>query len=251
MSKNTWIVFIAIVFVMFGGLVFLSLKNNIDVSNITTNSIVPASSQSGGIGDHVLDTRDKKVILIEYGDFQCPGCGQAYQPIKIVTEKYKYKLTFIFRNFPITSLHPNARAAAAAAETAGLMGKYWQMHDKLYENQSAWENASGTDRTNLFAGYASDIGLDQTTFIKTLNDKNSEINKKINFDIALGKKDSVSGTPSFYLNGKPVDQYALNGKIVSSDTKGANPVWSDAITMDQLVIQPALKEAGIDTTSKK
>ena len=220
----------AVVAVLFGGLIIWSQKDKMDVSKVDTSKIQPATTQSGNIADHVFGNKNAKVVLIEYGDFQCPGCGSVYPTIKAVSEKYKDNLAFVFRNFPLTNLHPNARAAAAAAETAGLMGKYWQMHDALYENQDGWSEASANDRTDLFAGYAEQIGLNKATFTKDLDAKSSQVNKKINFDIALGRKDSVSATPTFYLNGKE-----LSSDDISSE---------DAFTK---IVENALKEAGVNT----
>ena len=252
MTKRGWIIFAAIVVVLFGTIFYFSNKNKVDVSSIDTNSVLSASEASGNIGDHVTGPKTtSKVVLVEYGDYQCPGCGSAYQPIKTATEKYKDNVTFVFRNFPLTTIHPNAKAAAAAAEAAGLMGKYWEMHDKLYENQQVWQGSSGTDRTALFADYAQQIGLNREKFLATINDNAENINKKISFDQALGKKVGVSGTPAFFLNGKEVTEYVKDGKIVDPSTKDANPVWSDAEAFDTLIIQPALKEAGIDVSSKK
>src|SRR4051812_16240717 len=118
MSGKGWIIFGAICVVLFGGLVFWSGRDRVDVSSVDTNKIQPASSDSGNIGDHVFGNKDAKVVLMEYGDFQCPGCGSAHPTVKALSEKYKDQLAFVFRNFPLTSIHPNARAAAAAVETA-------------------------------------------------------------------------------------------------------------------------------------
>jgi protein-disulfide isomerase len=244
MTRNGWIIFITIAIVIFGGLIVLSSRNAVDVSSIDEKKVQPATDASGNIADHSMGSTDNKVTLIEYGDYQCPGCSSAYEPLKTVSEKYKDQLTFVFRNFPLTSIHPNARAAAAAAETAGLMGKYWEMHDLLYANQTKWQNASTNERTDQFADFAAQIGLDRSKFIKTLKDKSEQINNKISFDQALGKKLGVSGTPAIYLNGKQIDQYVKDGKIVSSNTEGANPVWSSAESLDTLVIRPALEKAG-------
>ena len=137
MTGKTWIIFVAVVVVLFGGLIIWSQKDKLDVAKVNTSKIQPATVQSGNIADHVFGNKNAKVVLIEYGDYQCPGCGSVYPTVKTVTEKYKDNLAFVFRNFPLTNIHPNARAAAAAAETAGLMGKYWEMHDILYENQSS------------------------------------------------------------------------------------------------------------------
>ena len=202
MSGKGWIIFIAICVVLFGGLVIWSGRDRVDVSGIDTNKIQGAAAASGDIADHVFGAKDAKVVLIEYGDFQCPGCGSAHPTVKALSEKYEDQMAFVFRNFPLTSIHPNARAAAAAAEAAGKQGKYWEVHNALFESQDEWSGASTSERGSLFAGYAEQAGLKKDSFSATLTDQSAAINKKINFDIALGRKLNVSGTPTFYLNGK-------------------------------------------------
>lgn len=204
MSTKSWIIFAAICVLLFGGLLFWSQRDRIDVSNINTNDILSAQATSGDIGDHVDGNKDAKVVLIEYGDFQCPGCGKAHPIVKSVMEKYGDNVAFVFRNFPLTSIHPNARAAAAAAEAAGLEGgkeKYWQMHDQLYENQQEWQDASTSERSSFFVGYAQTIGIDKAKFETALSKLSARINQKISFDQALGRKLDITGTPTFYLNG--------------------------------------------------
>lgn len=252
MTKQTWIIFTAVVILLFGGLFYLSSRDKVDVSKIDVTKAQMASDAAGGIADHVSGPEDAKVTLIEYGDYQCPGCGSAHEPIKTLTDKYKGQVRFVFRNFPLVTMHPNARAAAAAAETAGLFGKYWEMHDALYENQSNWQSSSASDRLAVFASYAEQIGIERQQFIDMFNKETNKINRKINFDTALGKKAGVSGTPTFYLNGKELNQYFKDGKLVESGTSGAGLVWSDADALDTLIIQPALQEAGValPTTTK-
>lgn len=243
MTKQTWIIFAAIVVVLFGGLIFFSNKNQIDVSNVNLRDILPATNQSGDIADHVSGNTKSKVVLVEYGDYQCPYCGQAYPTIKALTDKYKDQLAFVFRNYPITNLHPNAKAAAAAAEAAGLQGKYWEMHDKLYTSQNEWSDLSTSDRTEAFASYARGLGLDVDKFKSDMG--SDAVNQKINFDLALGKKAKVSGTPTYVLDGKTVDEYVLDGKIVPSGTKGADLIWGHQDLFDKLIIQPELKKYNI------
>lgn len=180
------------------------------MSSVDVNKVQTASPQSGDIADHVFGKADSKVVLMEYGDFQCPGCGSAHPNIKEVTEKYKDQAAFVFRNFPLASLHPNARAAAAAAEAAGLQGKYWEMHNKLYENQEAWGSLNASERTEFFASYAREFSLNEATFKTDL--QSSKINQKISFDQAVGKKAKVTATPTIYLNGKAIEQEVWQDK---------------------------------------
>lgn len=250
MNKQAWIIFSVVVVAILGSLIYMSGKDKVDVSNIDTNAIQAASNQNGQIGDHVFGNKDSEVVLIEYGDFQCPGCGAAFPALKTVSEKYEKDLAFVFRNFPLTTIHPNARAAAAAAEAAGKLGKYWEMHDALYANQDAWENSTGNTRTDVFVQYATTLGLDENEFRDLLNDPS--INKKISFDQALGKKVGVSSTPGLYLNGKRIDNLRVkDGKAIESDDDTLPFVWSDATTLDTLILQPAFKEAGVTPTTDK
>ena len=247
MTKKAWIIFAAMCVGLIGGLIFLQQRNQIDVSSVDTTKAQPASSESGDISEHVYGNSNSKVLLVEYADFQCPGCNSSYPVTKKVIEKYKDKIGFIFRNYPLTSAHPNALAAAAAAESAGLQGKYWEMHNSLFENRASWVELSGSTRTENFVKLASDIkGLNIEKFKADL--ENPNIRKKIDYDMALGKKDSVGGTPAMYINGKDVgSQKVLNGKLVSGTNTDTNAsyVWADADNFEKFVIQPAMKSAEI------
>jgi protein-disulfide isomerase len=214
-SKKTWIIFIVICVAVLGGLIILSRKDAVNVGSVDQSKLQAASTANGNIAEHVLGLPNGKVVLMEYGDYQCPYCGQAYSKVKSITTDYNSKITFIFRNFPLSSMHPNAKAAAAAAEAAGIQGKYWQMHDKLYETQSDWENASTENRTSQFVGYAKAIGIKDTDKFKA-DMASDAVNKKINFDLALGNKDKVSGTPAFFINGKQVSEEA-SSSVISGD----------------------------------
>ena len=247
MTKKAWIIFAAMCVGLIGGLIFLQQRNQIDVSSVDTTKAQPASSESGDISEHVYGNSNSKVLLVEYADFQCPGCNSSYPVTKKVIEKYKDKIGFIFRNYPLTSAHPNALAAAAAAESAGLQGKYWEMHNSLFENRASWVELSGSTRTDAFVKLASDIkDLNVDKFKTDL--ENPVIRKKIDYDMALGKKDSVGGTPAMYINGKDVgSQKVLNGKLVSGTNTDTNAsyVWANADNFEKFVIQPAMKSAGI------
>lgn len=225
-SKKTWIIFIIVVVVLFGGLILMSNNAKTDVSSVNANEIQKATKADGNIGDHVFGTATSKVVLTEYGDFQCPYCGNEHPIIKQVTEQYKGQIAFVFRNFPLTSLHPNALAAAGAVEAAGLQGKYWEYHNFIFENQSDWENLTGANRTTAFIGYAKDMGLDTTKFSTDMASDN--VSTKINFDEAVGQKLGVDSTPTFYLNGTVVPQ----------------ATWADATKLAAL-INVQLKKYGI------
>ncbi|MEO6109604.1 MAG: thioredoxin domain-containing protein [Candidatus Saccharimonadales bacterium] len=217
MSKTAWIIFGSVIVLLFGGLIVWSRISSppINVTGVGTNSVAVASKQNGQIADHTFGKTDSKVVLIEYGDFQCPSCGGAHPQIKALTEEYKDKILFIFRNFPLTTIHPNARVASAAAEAAGLQGKYWEMHNLVYESQDEWNTLTGAARTDKFVEYAVALGANKDQFLKDL--AASAVNQKISFDQALAKKDSVDATPTFFLNGKKVDA-DVSGAIVQGNS---------------------------------
>lgn len=152
--------------------------------------------------DHTKWSSDAKVTLIEYGDFQCPGCASYYPIIKQMEETYKDDVRFVFRHFPLRTIHPNAQAAALAAEAASKQGKFWEMHDKLFETQQSWGQIT-TNQQKLFESYADELELDIDQF-KT-DYASSETAARINRDLDSGKLFGVDSTPSFVLNGKLID----------------------------------------------
>ena len=228
MNKVTWIIFGAVVVLVLGGLVVYSRISNpaMDVSSINANAISAASEQNGQIADQVFGNPDAKVVLVEYGDFQCPSCGAAHPQIKEAMETYKNNVAFIFRNFPLTTIHPNARVSSAAAEAAGLQGKYWEMHNIIYEAQADWEKLTGDQRTNIFVGYATALGLDTDKFTTDLASK--AVNTKISFDQALGKKIGVNATPTFYLNGEKLSETDAS-QIVRGNTTVLTGLFDKAL----------------------
>lgn len=237
MSRNAWIIFIVVVVGLLGGLVLYSRASNpaIDVTTINTNQVQKATDQNGNVADHTFGTSDGKVTLIEYGDFQCPYCGQAYPQVRPIMDEYGDVVTIIFRNFPITTAHPNAKAAAAAAEAVGLQSSelYWKMNDSLYQNQSQWQDLTGSQRASQFALYAKTIGADMKKYDAALANGAPRVNQKINFDLALAKKINVTSTPTFYLNGKEVES-----DIVSDLQRGTGDKLRDAL-------DAAIKKAGL------
>lgn len=203
MNAKAWGIFGIIVAAILGGMVYLSTQQRLDVADIGAtgaSQIRQAETRNGDIGDHILGNPQASVVMVEYGDYQCPGCATAAPEAVRLAEKYQDHLALVFRNFPLAQIHPNARAAAAAAEAAGLQGKFWEMHELIYQGQSALSSAQASDRTSLLAGYARQLGLDEAQFNRDLAD--TRIAKKIDFDMALGRLQQVGGTPAFYVNGE-------------------------------------------------
>lgn len=151
--------------------------------------------------DHVRGAEDGKLTLVEFGDFQCPACG-AYEPlIRQVVVDNKTILKVVFKHFPLVQIHQNALLAAKAAEAAGLQGKFWEMHDMLYDKQSEW--STGLNAHDFIITYATTLGLNTKKFSDDLNSK--AIEEKIFAELKEGTKLGVQGTPTFFLNGKKLD----------------------------------------------
>jgi protein-disulfide isomerase len=151
--------------------------------------------------DHIQGPADALVTLVEYGDYECPSCGVAYPIVKELQTRMGERLRFVFRNFPITTSHPHAEQAAEAAETAAAQGRFWQMHDLLYENQRRL-------RDQDLREYADKLGLDLTRFDRELAEHVHA--DRVHEDFLSGVRSGVNGTPTFYINGvRHDDSYDL------------------------------------------
>jgi protein-disulfide isomerase len=146
-----------------------------------------------GKGDHIKGTADATIEIVEYGDFQCPDCGEAYPVVKHMLQVFGKQIRFVFRNLPLTDIHMYALAAAMAAEAAGLQGKYWEMNELIYENQ---QDLNG----DLLFELADQLGLDAKKFKHDL--QSTALQQKISNDIGSAEKSGVPGTPTFFVNGK-------------------------------------------------
>lgn len=197
MDKRFWAV-IGIIVLVFGGMVFASSQKKDTVVTGTTS--------------HYAGNLKSTVTLTEYGDYQCPACSKFYPVAKEVKAKYADKVRFQFRNLPLTSLHPNAFAGARAAEAADLQGKFWEMHDLLYENQDPYGRtgwvADKDPLTNYFVKYATQLKLNTTQFKKDF--ASTAVNNRINADLdAFKATGEQMSTPSYFINGKLVSSSKL------------------------------------------
>ncbi|MEY2603705.1 MAG: hypothetical protein QOH31_1486 [Verrucomicrobiota bacterium] len=146
--------------------------------------------------DHIQGPLDAPVMLLEYGDYECPYCGQVYPIIKEIQKRLGDNLCFAFRNFPLTNMHPHAEHAAEAAEAAGAQGKFWAMHDVLFENQDA------LDDENLVQ-YAIALRLDARRLIAEV--EAGAYAPRLREDFMSGVRAGVNGTPTFFINGERYD----------------------------------------------
>jgi protein-disulfide isomerase len=142
--------------------------------------------------DHVQGPARGPVTLVEYGDYECPYCGQAYPIVKELQKRLGSQLRFVFRNFPLKEAHPHAEIAAEAAEAASAQGRFWEMHDLLYENQQALEDED-------LVQYAGSLGLDVKVFARDL--KEHTYAPRVREDFMSGVRSGVNGTPTFFING--------------------------------------------------
>jgi protein-disulfide isomerase len=149
-----------------------------------------------GDRDHTQGATNAPVTLVEYGDYQCPYCGQAYPIIKNVQKHFGSRLRFVFRNFPLSEIHRHAAQAALSAEAAGLHGKFWEMHDLLFDNQ---DHLSDADLAKLTAR----LGIGAEAFLADI--RSEKIGQRVEEDFMSGVRSGVNGTPTFFINGARYD----------------------------------------------
>jgi protein-disulfide isomerase len=142
--------------------------------------------------DHAQGPEDAAVTLVEYGDYECPHCAHAYPIVQQVQKQFGEQLRFVFRNFPLSQMHPYAEGAAEVAEFAGAQGKFWEMHDRLFENQERLGEA-------LFLELGKDLKLSTTALRQALEKKTFEA--RVRADFTGGIRSGVNGTPTFFING--------------------------------------------------
>jgi protein-disulfide isomerase len=159
-----------------------------DINSVTEveRLAVPVSKR-----DHIQGPTNAPLTLVEYGDYECPFCGQAHLSVKAVQENLGKRLRFVFRNFPLANVHPHAEHAAEAAEAAGAQGRFWEMHDLLFENQQALEDED-------IAEYAAALGLNAERLIQEV--QSGAYSTRIREDFMSGVRSGVNGTPSFFIN---------------------------------------------------
>ncbi len=192
-TEGKAVTFVVVVIVLAFAYYFYAMNKNGSATAVSE----PVVTQS----DHVRGNLSGTVTLVEFGDIQCPACG-AYEPIvRQVTADNASSLKVVFKHFPLTQIHQNALLAAKASEAASNQGKFWEMHDIMYDNQNEWsESLSARD---FIMNYAQKIGLDMNKFKTDLD--SSAVADKIMADYKEGVALGVQGTPTFFVNGKKID----------------------------------------------
>jgi len=192
MKRYLPFILIAIVLVAAVSVTYVLVRSSRQQKANPTDAGPPGAEPS-----HVRGNSDAKVTLEEFGDFQCPSCGAFYRELRKTEEEFGPRLRVVFREFPLQPPHAHAVLAAEAAEAAGLQGRFWEMHDKLYENQNTWSDAK--DVKAVFVDYAKQIGLDADRFSRDLD--SDEVNQRITLDGIRGHALGVTGTPTVFING--------------------------------------------------
>lgn len=175
--------------------------------------------------DWVLGNRDAKVTLIEYSDLQCPACASYHSVVKQIATDFGDKIAFVYRHFPLPN-HQHAKTMARAAEAAGKQGKFWEMHDLIFESQSDWSSKGNV--TETVVAFAKQLELDEAKFVADF--ESGEIETEVNEAVSEGRSIGISYTPTFFINGVRIqnpNSYAefstlLNEAIAASEQNASS-----------------------------
>jgi protein-disulfide isomerase len=176
----------------------------------SATTILPTTPVAGR--DHLQGPADAPIQLLEYGDFECPFCGEAYPLVKEIQEELGERLCFAFRHFPVTTVHPHAEHAAEAAEAAGAQGRFWEMHDLLFENQDDLDDED-------LAAYAEVLGLDPRRLRAEVEE--GVHRPRVREDFRSGVRNGVNGTPTFFINGQRYDGQRVLDEMLATLTGAA------------------------------
>ncbi|MDP4009312.1 MAG: thioredoxin domain-containing protein [bacterium] len=168
--------------------------------SVETEDVAREEAQMVRDTDQVKGSREARVVLVEYSDFQCPACQFYAEWISQLAESFGEDIAIVYRHFPLRSIHQQAELAALASEAASKQGMFWEYHDLLFERQKDW--AGNKNARDLFVSYALMLNLNEETFVSDIEDLNSK--EKVRRDLAEGESLGVRGTPTFYLQGKSI-----------------------------------------------
>jgi protein-disulfide isomerase len=198
----------------FGSGAMLYRAKRPQLKNIPESQRLSAKSGAGSV--HIRGNPDAPVTLEEFGDFQCPPCGQFAGFVEELLKEYDSRLRVIFRNFPL-SAHEHAREAALAAEAAGFQGKFWEMYDTLYREQAVWSKAPNA--RELFESYAGTIGVNLDQFKKDVD--SDKARERVDSDQALADSLGIKVTPTLFINNRPVDPKDKNPEGIRAEINAA------------------------------
>ncbi len=188
-----WIIGVVVVVGILGGLIYLAATARPKAEAGVLADPVTA-------GEWIKGSQTASTTLVEYSDFQCPACGFYYPLVKRLGEDFPNDLRIAYRHFPLRTTHPNAEAAALVAEAAGAQGKFWEMHNLLFDNQKVWSEQ--LDPSASFLTYATMLKLDLDEFKTDMGSQ--AVKDKVENDFQSGVRSGVNSTPSFFLNGRRI-----------------------------------------------
>ncbi len=197
MKKNNaflWVGFGVFIIASVFGIIFLGAKTD------KSSGLVSREPQPISASDWINGEMSAEVVIIEYSDFECPACASYFPILKDLKEKFGSQIAVVYRHFPLTQIHRNAELASLASEAAGRQGKFWEMHDLLFENQRNWSANFGAKE--IFIGYAQQLQLDEEQFINDLDAK--DLQDKVSASYKKGVSIGIAGTPTFFLNGEKI-----------------------------------------------
>ena len=212
-----FLIIVVVLIAAAGGAVWLFKRTNPGTQNSNSTfanlpnagTAAPGANQTAQSSDGLKKPNVKvssPVVLEEYGDYQCPPCGQLYPELKQIEQEYGNQVQIVFHHFPLTKIHKNALLAAHAAEAARNQNKFWEMHNRLYSNQKAWADLD--DPRPTFISYAQQLGLNVDQFSRDLT--SNQIDQRISADIQRGTSMGVTGTPTVFLDSHLVNYQSTN-----------------------------------------
>jgi protein-disulfide isomerase len=228
-NKATIWFIVGFIVLVTAGVIVAGMYSSGTSSNAASSTFVATTAPAITIADWTEGNPNAKVSLIEYGDFECPACGEYFPVVEQLIQEHSSTVLFVFRNFPLYTIHPFAGISAQAAEAAGLEGgvaKYWAMNNLLYSKQADWSTNSGLTPSQVlsqyFDGYAQSIGLDVSKFNTDINA--TSVAEKIQNDVTSGNNAAIDHTPTFFVNLKQIQnptsladfEATLNAAIASS-----------------------------------
>lgn len=168
----------------------------------TSNRVIDPAVVAGD-SRNTLGAADAEVVVVEFSDFQCPACLAAEPLVKAMVAQYENDITFVYRHYPLVTIHPYAQLAAQATEVAADEGKFWEMHERLFATQAEWSALRSTDEVlERFTTYAEELTIDKAVFLEKI--QSDDIKQRVTKDVADGTRAGVQATPTFYVNGQQV-----------------------------------------------
>ncbi|MCL2094540.1 DsbA family protein [Candidatus Saccharibacteria bacterium] len=220
MSRKVIIGLAISILVIIGGVVLWNMTeespraraNDFDYTAIITEGDDAEKNQApANFADRVFGNAESPIVVVEYGDFACSACAMLSPIIDEIRSEFGEQVAFVFRHMPLSTMqgHENSRAAALAAEVAGKQGKFWDYKAMLFRNQASWTFVPASERLSVFREFAESLGLDAEQFEEDFRHYSRPINQRLDFHVALARRQDVAGTPTVFLNGEEIDNAAL------------------------------------------